>query len=66
MTTIQNAERTRKVLITRTMLSDGYNYYLTVLAFNPLVNGFVTVNYSQTETILSKQKAIEIAENLAG
>jgi hypothetical protein len=66
MTTIQNAERTRKVVITRTMLSDGYNYYLTLLALSPLFNDFVIIDYCQKETILSKQKAIEIAENLVG
>ena len=63
--TIQNAERTKKVEITRTKLSDGYNYYITLYIFNLSFNSyFINSNYKQTESLLSKKKAIEIAENL--
>jgi hypothetical protein len=63
--TIQNAERTKKAEITRTKLSDGYNYYITLYTFNSSFNSyFINSNFIQTESILSKIKAVEVAENL--
>jgi hypothetical protein len=63
--TIQNAERTKKAEITRTKLSDGYNYYITLYTFNSSFNSyFINSNFTQTESILSKIKAVEVAENL--
>ena len=64
MITIQNSERTKKVTITRAKLSDGYNYYLNVFVLNAYNHFIVSDKYKQTETILSKRKAIEVAEQL--
>jgi hypothetical protein len=64
MITIQNSERTKKVTITRTKLSDGYNYYLNVFVLNGYNHFIVSDKYKQKESILSKRKAIEVAEQL--
>jgi hypothetical protein len=63
--TIQNAERTKKVIITRTLLSDGYNYYLMLVNYNEyLKQWFINDNYRQIVEIKSKREAIEKAEDL--
>ena len=63
--TIQNAERTKKAEITRTKLSDGYNYYITLYTFDLSFNSyFINSSFKQSKSISSKIKAVEIAENL--
>ena len=62
--TIQNSERTKKVVITRNKLSDGYNYYISIFVLNAYNHLVVSNKYIQKESILSKQKAIEIADKL--
>lgn len=65
--TIQNAERNNKAIINRTLLSDCYNYYITIYTYSNSSNcWFINENIKQTETILSKNKAIEIAEKIIG
>lgn len=61
---IQNSERTKKVIITRTKLSDGYNYYLSVMTLNIWKNWQINDSYKQKESIYSKREAIEVAEAL--
>ena len=61
---IQNSERTKKVIITRNKLSDGYNYYLNVMCINAYNHTIINGGYKQIESIFSKREAIEIAESL--
>ena len=61
---IQNSEKTKKVTITRTKLSDGYNYYLNVTSLNAYNHTIINGSYKQIESIFSKRKAIEIANSL--
>lgn len=63
--TIQNAERTKKVIITRSLLSDGYNYYLMLVNYNEYSKQwFIDDNYRQIVEITSKIEAIEKAEDI--
>ena len=61
MKTIVNGNK--KVVITRSKLSDGYNYYLMMIVYSEAFNcEFWNENYRQTESILSLNKAIETAK----
>jgi len=62
--TIQNSERTKKAIITRVKLSDGYNYYYTIYSLNAHNHLVINEGYKQKESIYSKREAIEIAESL--
>lgn len=57
-----NESKSKSIIITRLLLSDGYNYYITVL--NVGFNGalFIDESFKQDE-ILSEKKAIETAKN---
>jgi hypothetical protein len=60
-----NSQKNRKVLISRTLFSDGYNYYMTVFAYNKYLNfWFINENYKQSDTILSFKKAIDKAKKI--
>jgi len=57
-----NELKTKGVIINRTKLSDGYNYYLTLI--NGSNTSFINESYKQIESILSEKKAIQQAKKL--
>jgi hypothetical protein len=60
-----NKSKTKCVMITRSKLSDGYNYYLTVLRKGGLHNSYVIdESIKQKESILSEAEAIKQAKRL--
>lgn len=62
---IYNKTKTAYVSVSRTKLSDGYNYYLTVFTKALFGKGFViNENKKQTKTILSAKDAFIEARKL--
>lgn len=62
MKAIEILKNDKKVLINRTKLSDGYNYYITVMVFQPFMNiGWIVSDYKQQHEIKSLKQAKEIA-----
>ena len=62
---IYNDEKTKKITIARTKLSDGYNYYITVYNYNSSFKMFtINSNYIQKKEIFSKRDAIETAKKI--
>ena len=61
-----NEAKTKSVLIHRTRLSDGYNYYIMLLAKAWSVNSplFINESFKQVDEILSEESAIKIAKEL--
>lgn len=66
MGTIEILKNDKKVLINRTKLSDGYNYYITVMIFQPFMNigWIVSGSYKQVRKIKSMQQAKRVAVEL--
>jgi len=61
---VSNAAKTKIVIITRSKLSDGYNYYLTLLGKQSSGKIFVNESYKQKDSILSEKLAIATAKKL--
>ena len=66
MKAIEILKNDKKVLITRTKLSDGYNYYITLMFFQPFMNiGWIVLeSYKQEHEIKSLFQAKEVASEL--
>jgi hypothetical protein len=63
--TIYNSERTKKAIINRTKLSDGYNYYITLFILCSMTNEFIiNDNHKQFFSIKSLNDAVNYADNL--
>jgi hypothetical protein len=61
---ISNKSKSKIVIITRTKLSDGYNYYLMLLTLNPSKKYVIDGRYKQKNSILSEASAIKEAKSL--
>jgi hypothetical protein len=61
---VSNSTKTKIVIITRTKLSDGYNYYLMLLGKHPSGIMFVNQTYKQKNSILSEREALATAKKL--
>ena len=62
---VSNKDKTIIVLITRTKLSNGYNYYLMLMTKSSNGKFFVwNEGYKQKKTILSEKEAIETAKKV--
>lgn len=61
---ISNKAKTKFVIITRTKLSDGYNYYLMLLTLASNKKFVINESYKQKQSILSEAKAITEAKKL--
>ena len=61
---VSNSTKTKIVIITRTKLSDGYNYYLTLLGKHSSGKMFVNETYKQKNSILSEREALATAKKL--
>ena len=65
MKTLEILKNDKKVIIKRTKLSDGYNYYITLLVFQPFMNiGWTVYPYKQEHEIKSLRQAKEVAAEL--
>jgi len=55
----------RKVIIYRTLLCDGYNYYITLMVYNKSFGGFWSTHENvQKNSITSGKEAISFAKSL--
>jgi hypothetical protein len=61
---VSNSAKTKFVIITRSKLSDGYNYYLTLLSKQSSGRILINESYKQKESILSEKLAIATAKKL--
>ena len=61
---ISNKSKSKIVIITRTKLSDGYNYYLMLLTLNSSKKYVIDGRYKQKNSILSEASAIKEAKSL--
>lgn len=61
---VSNSSKTKFVIITRSKLSDGYNYYLTLLSRQSSGKVFINESYKQKESIMSEKLALETAKKL--
>ena len=62
MKTIEILKNDKKVIINRTKLSDGYNYYITLMVFQSFMNiGWIVYPYKQEHEIKSLKQAKEVA-----
>ena len=62
---IYSKDENKCVHVNRTLLADGYNYYLTLLVFSE-VNSFyyIVETFKQVESIFSLNEAIQKANSL--
>jgi hypothetical protein len=62
---IYNDNKTKLVMINRSLLADGYNYYTTLLVLNLQHNiYFIDDNHKQKEEIKSYKAALNYANNI--
>lgn len=62
---IYSENREKLAYINRTLLADGYNYYITLLVLNAEHNiYFIDDRHKQRETILSYSNAIKYANKI--
>jgi hypothetical protein len=61
---ISNKSKSKIVIITRTKLSDGYNYYLMLLTLNSSKKYVIDGRYKQKNSILSEVSAIKEAKSI--
>ncbi len=61
---VSNTSKTKFVIITRSKLSDGYNYYLTLLSKNSSGKVFINESYKQKDSINSEKEALAVAKKI--
>lgn len=61
---VANTNNTKFVFISRTKLSDGYNYYLTLLQRDYLGRFYINESYVQKNSILSEKEALATAKKV--
>jgi hypothetical protein len=59
-----NKAKTKGVIISRSKLADGFNYYLTYMTLNAFKTYVINNSYKQKESIMSEAKAIAEAKKL--
>ena len=59
-----NKAKTKGVLISRSKLADGFNYYLTYMTLGAFKTYVINDSYKQKESIMSEAKAIAEAKKL--
>jgi len=61
--TLEVKTDSKKVIISRTKLSDGYNYYLMLLRYSSVwKDWYIVTDFNQGGTIVSKKEAIKRAK----
>jgi hypothetical protein len=62
---IYNENKTKLAMINRTLLADGWNYYVSLLVLSPLHNVyFIDDSHKQKKEIRSYKAALNYANNI--